>query len=384
MTGSRHKVGVVGGGPAGLFLARLLRKSLPGLDVCIIERNPRGATYGFGVTLGGGSLSRLREADGQVVERLERRMVFDRLQRVRLGTEDVDIEYAQGGGSIARLDLLEVLEEACEEVGIAVRHEVRAFGDGAVFQDCDLVVAADGAGSAFRDERAVSFGIDRHKLGNRFAWYGVDAALQPTALVFREALGGRFVAHYYAYGLNSSTFVAECDTQTWTKSGFSQMSDPERKAAIEAIFAPELDGAQLVENRSIWRRHEAIDCANWHDGRCVLIGDALRPAHFSIGSGTRLAMEDAMSLCAAIVERGLDDIPATLDLFEQRRKPVRQLFADAARESYTWYEDMASAMDQPPLAFAHSFLTRTSRIDSVRLEQYAPSFARRWAEAQAA
>ena len=381
MSGAGHKVGIIGGGPAGLFLARLLRREYPALDVQVAERNPKGATYGFGVTLGAAPLARLREADTALADALEKRMVFDAEQRIRLNDDDIDIEYAQGGGSIARLDLLDVLDEACREVGVTIRYD-SGIMDTEPFGDCDLVVAADGANSVHRDARADRFGKAGEALGNRFAWFGVARALAPNALVFREALGGRFIAHYYAYGPSISTFVAECDADTWHASGFDAMDDAARKAAIETIFARELEGEPLIENRSIWRRFEALGNARWYDDRLVLIGDALRPAHFSIGSGTRLAMEDAYTLFGAIRDAGLDDIPAGLALFVERRKPIRDLFAEATRRSFTWYENIAQVMDQPALDFAYGFLTRTGRVDDERLVRYAPAFARRWAEAR--
>lgn len=378
-----RRIGIVGGGPAGLFLARLLRREYPGLSVRVAERNPKGATYGFGVTLGAAPLARLKEADPPLADALEKRMVFDAVQRVRLNNDDIDIEYAQGGGSIARLDLLDVLDRACREVGVEIAYDHQVAG-AELFGDCDLVVAADGANSAQRDGRADRFGKVGHALGNRFAWFGVAKALSPNALVFREALGGRFIAHYYAYGPAVSTFVAECDAETWSASGFDAMSDAERKAAIETIFAPELEGAPLVENRSIWRRFEVVGNERWFDGRVVLIGDALRPAHFSIGSGTRLAMEDAHALFTAIRDTGLDDIPAALSLFVERRQPIRDLFAEATERSFDWYEDIARSMRKPVLDFAYDFLTRTGRVDDERLVRYAPAFARRWAEARRA
>jgi len=383
VTGAGHRIGIVGGGPAGLFLARLLRREYPGLSVHVMERNPRGATYGFGVTLGAAPLARLREADPALADALERRMVFDAVQRVRLGRDDMDIEYAQGGGSISRLDLLGVLDGACREVGAEISYDSQ-IADADLFNGCDLVVAADGANSPLRDARADRFGKSGRALGNRFAWFGVAKALSPNALVFREALGGRFIAHYYAYGPSVSTFVAECDAQTWHASGFDSMDDAGRKTAIEAIFAPELEGAPLVENRSIWRRFEAIGNERWFDGRLVLIGDALRPAHFSIGSGTRLAMEDAYALFTAIRDTGLADISDALPLFVERRKPIRDLFAEATERSFTWYENIAQAMQKPVLEFTYDFLTRTGRVDGERLVRYAPAFARRWAEAQTA
>lgn len=377
------RIAIVGAGPAGLFLARLLKRAHPETHVDVFEQNPRDATYGFGVTLAGAARARLSEVDPDVVARLEAAMVFNDTQAIVLEDESVLLKYAAAGGAIERLHLLQILEGLCAEVGVTPRYETRiesvtdleGWGIQAELAGYDLVVGADGANSAVRKMHPRGLPMRSQTLGNHFAWYGVARALSPNALVFRRYKGGVFIAHYYAYTEGMSTFVAECDAATWKRCGLDGMSDGERKDLMELIFAPELEGEALLENKSIWRQFNAQVAEAWSCENAVLIGDALRVAHFSIGSGTRLAMDDALALFDALQECG-DDIPAALALYEKRRKPTRDLFTDATVKSYEWYEEIASRMEADVVAFAHDFLTRTGRVDNKRLEKYAPDFFR--------
>jgi 2-polyprenyl-6-methoxyphenol hydroxylase-like FAD-dependent oxidoreductase len=366
------RVAVVGGGPGGLYFARLFKRNCPEADLDVFEQNPVDATFGFGVTLGGSSLGRLARADPDVAAQLSQAMRFDNLQIIRLNDEEIPIAYAKPGGSIERLTLLAILRAACLHVGVCVHNGHRVDGADEL-RGYDLIVAADGVNSALRQERQLAFGTRTRMLTNHFAWYGVGCAMSPTALVFREAQGGRFIGHYYAYTEVMSTFVAECDEETWRAAGLDTMSNGERRAVFEQVFARELQGMPLIENRSLWRQFPVITNDHWFTGNVVLIGDALRSAHFSIGSGTRLAMEDAQMLCEALNEAG--DVDAALPLFVERRRPSRDQFGQAAERSFDWYERIKTAVDQPVLDFAYDFLTRTGRVDEARLESYAPSFA---------
>jgi 2-polyprenyl-6-methoxyphenol hydroxylase-like FAD-dependent oxidoreductase len=377
------RIAIVGAGPAGLFLARLIKKTMPETQVEMFEQNPRNATYGFGVTLAGAARARLGEVDPEVQARLEEAMVFNSTQAIVLDDESILLKYAGAGGAIERLNLLTILERLCEEVGITPRYETRvnaksdlkAWGLPSESGDYDLIVGADGANSAVRATMGSGFRMITRTLGNRFVWYGVGKALSPNALVFRHYQGGVFIAHYYAYTANMSTFVAECDADTWTRCGLDKMTDAERKALIEDIFSPELEGETLLENKSIWRQFTAQVAEDWSCGNAVLIGDALRVAHFSIGSGTRLAMDDALALHDALV--GCEgDIPAALAAYEADRRPNRDLFTEATEKSIEWYENIADRMQTDVASFAHDFLTRTGRVDDKRLERYAPEFYR--------
>jgi 2-polyprenyl-6-methoxyphenol hydroxylase-like FAD-dependent oxidoreductase len=228
-----------------------------------------------------------------------------------------------------------------------------------------------------RGEFNQEFGTGSYFLNNKFAWYGVGRAMVPNALVFRAAHGGNFVAHYYAYTPTMSTFVAECDGPTWQTCGLDRMSDDERRLMMQDIFAPELAGAPLIDNKSAWRSFNVITNAQWTHRNIALLGDALRSAHFSIGSGTRLAMDDAASLFQAVQETG-DDATAALAHYVALRRPVRDQFGTAAERSFRWYENMRQAMQAPVMPFTYGFLTRTGRVDDARLRDYAPGFYRQY------
>ena len=377
------RIAVIGGGPAGLFFARLMKRHDPGHEIRIFEQNPENATYGFGVTLAGAARDRLRDADAELMDRLAAEMIYNDEQAIVLNGEPVLLQYAAKGGAIPRLSLLRVLEAVCAEVGLNVEHDhrIETREDLAGF---DLVVGADGANSIVRGMQTNAFGVRTRTLDNRFAWYGVAKALKPNALSFKERDGGVFIAHYYAYSDRMSTFVAEVDGRTWTECGFAELSDPDRKRLTEEVFADELEGEPLIENKSVWRAFVALTNDRWSSGRTVLIGDALRVAHPSIGSGTRLAMDDALALHEALVACGCD-IPCALSRFVERRKPSRDLFTEATVRSFEWYESVRATMrERDPIAFAHDFLTRTGRIDDSRLKSYAPSFYHQYAAYQSA
>lgn len=376
------RIAIVGGGPAGLYFARLAKKNDPGLEVRLFEQNPPDATFGFGVGLGGQSLRVIEAADPEVYAGLAARMVFNNVQKIHLNGEDILLEYSQTSGSIPRLELLAVLHDACRAAGVGITHETR-IESSAELAGYDLIVAADGINSVLCRERAEAFGTEVRHLTNHFAWYGVARPMRPDALVFRDVPEGRFIGHYYAYSATMSTFVAECDDETWRNAGFEDIDDAERRARVERVFASELDGSPLVENRSVWRQFPVVTNQRWHDGNVVLLGDALRSAHFSIGSGTRLAMEDATALAAALAECG-NDVPGLLDRFVALHRPRRDAFGEAAERSFNWYEDVARRMTQSPVDFTYDFLTRTGRVDDNRLESYAPAFFEKYRSHRAA
>jgi 2-polyprenyl-6-methoxyphenol hydroxylase-like FAD-dependent oxidoreductase len=366
------KIAVIGGGPGGLYFARLVKRGRPQDRVIVIEQNPSNATYGFGVTLGGPARERMKRVDAEVHDRLAAAMVFSNRQNIHLMGEDVLLEYPHYGGAIERLELLKILQAACREVGVELTHD-RRVDDLEAFDGFDLIVGADGVNSAVRGRHDREFSTRSYFLNNKFAWYGVGTALQPNALVFRTWNGGNFVAHYYAYTPTLSTFVAECDGETWRVCGFDRMNDGERRKAVEIIFAPELEGARLIDNKSNWRSFNVITNENWIFNNIALLGDALRSAHFSIGSGTRLAMDDATALFEAVLAVG-DDVAGALARYVDIRRPIRDQFGAAAERSFLWYENLRGVMRTPVMEFTYSFLTRTGRVDDARLQVYAPAF----------
>ncbi|GAA7771263.1 MAG: monooxygenase [Burkholderiaceae bacterium] len=366
------KVAIIGGGPSGLFLSILLKERMAQVDIDVFEQNPEDATFGFGVVLADTGLSNLRAASPIVVDRLAKAMRFNDQHSIVSHEHPIVMRKpGAGGGAIPRISLLSVLQQRAKELGVRVTYNKRIADFDAL--DADLVVGADGIGSQLRTANEAAFGTTRRTLTNHFAWFGVAKPFASPALVFRKYEGGYFVAHYYPYSDSMSTFVAECDHQTWVDFGMEEMSAEARQALFETVFAPELTGHGLVSNNSIWRQFPVIINANWHVGKQVLIGDALTSAHFSIGSGTRIAMEDAMALADAIVAHP-DDVPAALEQYEAVRKPEKAKLISASEASYNWYERIREWMDLPtPHEFVFRFMTRTGRIDAERLRAQFPA-----------
>lgn len=366
------KIAIIGGGPSGLFLAILLKERLAEVDIDIYEQNPEDATFGFGVVLADTGLSNLRAASPAVVDELARAMRFSDRHSIVSHEHPITMKRpGAGGGAIPRIRLLQILQARARELGVRITYNQRISDFPAI--DADLVVGADGVNSQLRGANEAGFGTRRHSLTNHFAWYGVEKPFPNPALVFRKYEGGYFVAHYYPYSDSMSTFVAECDHRTWLDFGMELMTQEVRQALFEKIFATELGGYRLVSNNSVWRQFPVIVNDTWHVGNQVLIGDALASAHFSIGSGTRIAMEDAIALAEAIVASP-DDVQAALRRYDARRRPEKAKLISASEASYNWYERIREWMDLPTAhEFVFRFMTRTGRVDLNRLREQYPN-----------
>lgn len=379
------KLSIIGAGPSGLYLAILVKRRCPAWQVSVIEQNEADSTFGFGVVLAEAGLNRLHAADAKTHDALIAKMTFTSHQVITAKETPIAVKRpGKGGGAIARIDLLHILQKAAIEAGVDIRFatrinhpdELARFG----VDDADVIVGADGINSVLRAAHAAEFGTTRSSLTNHFAWFGVGKAFPTAALVFREHEGGVFIAHYYPYGPSHSTFVAECDDATWVKFAMAQMTAEERQALIETVFAKELDGHRLISNNSTWRQFPVIRNANWTAGNAVLIGDAETSAHFSIGSGTRIAMDDAIALAQALVEDG--DNPAItprerLARFAAARGPEKLKLISASQKSYNWYERVGEWMRiYSPYEFVHAFMTRTGRVSEERLAQAYPELVR--------
>ena len=367
------KVCIVGGGPCGMFLAILLKSRGTAEDILVLEQNPGDATYGFGVGLARTAIDKLNEAEPQTMRALERRMYPTGMQVIENCTGEFALEFTRPNGMITRLEILKVLERRCAELGIDVRHDVRIDDLGA-FADCDLIVGADGANSTVRKLHAEDFGTRFETRGNYFAWYGCEHPKHQSGLRFRRYRGGSIVAHYYAYTPRMWTFVGEVDEQSWHELGMDRMTDAGRKALCERAFDDLLEGRPLVENKSDWMQFEAVVNDRWSVGNRVLIGDALYRAHYSIGSGTRLAMEDALGLANALAASS-HDIPAALAAFEALGRPGKRKLMIAGKLSYEWYERFPEKLDMPIVDFILDFMNRTGRMPRDRLRSFAPNFA---------
>ncbi len=366
------RVRIIGGGPCGMFLAILLKSRGTADDVLVLEQNPKDATYGFGVGLARSAIDKLNEAEPATMQALEARMYPVKHQVIENATGEFALKFSNPSNMITRLEILQILERRCSELGIDVEHETRV-DDPDAFADCDLIVGADGANSRVRALHEDEFGTRRETRGNYFVWWGCEHPKHESGLRFRQYEGSGIVAHYYSYTPRMWTFVGEVDEQSWFDLGMDRMTDAERKWLCEDAFGDILDGRPLVENKSSWSRFEAIVNDRWFVGNRVLIGDALYRAHYSIGSGTRLAMEDSLGLANALQEFP-DDIPAALASFERQGKPRKQKLMQAGEFSYRWYEQFRDKLDMPILEFILDFMNRTGRMPLKRLEKFAPNF----------
>ncbi len=369
------KIAIVGAGPAGLYFAYLMKKANPAHQIQVFEQNPKGATYGFGVVFSDAALTHLEDADEAFYAALNARAEhWDDLTIVHRD-ERVAID-GNGFSGISRLALLEILQELCEETGVEIRHGAAVTSlEG--FEACDLLVGADGVNSTIRRLAEAAFRPQISELTNRFIWYGTSKLFPTLSLTFRSHRTGSYVAHHYRYSGSESTFIVECDAKTFETAGFADMDPDASRHLCEAIFAPDLEGQPLISNNSVWRRFPVLTNHHWFAGNRVLIGDALRSIHFSIGSGTRLAMEDAIALFRAF-QAHPDKVADALDVFVQTRKPQVDKLLAGAQGSYEWYEGFASRMPLSPHDLAYDYMTRSGRVSEDRLAKIAPRFTTAW------
>ena len=368
------KIRILGAGPAGLAFAALMKRADPAHEIVVFERNPRGATWGFGVVFSDRALDFLR-ADDDALYRLltphletwpDITIVHDRT-RVPLA--------GNGFAAIGRLEMLSLMIRHAESLGVAIRFDTE-IDSVAQMGDADLAVAADGAFSRLRAQREAQLGTTTEWRPNQFIWYGTTKAFDTLTLTFRPTEWGVFCAHHYRYAADRSTFLVELQPDTWQRAGFDAISPDDAIRVCEQVFAPDLEGHPILSNRSHWRSFPAVWNQRWSDGNLVLLGDALRTAHFSIGSGTRLAIEDAIALHKALRATG-NDVPAALALFQQQRLPPVKKIWDAANVSIGWYEQMDELVATlSPVEFAYSYLTRTGRIDHAEVRRRDPALAR--------
>lgn len=366
------KIGIVGGGPAGLFFAYLMRRHDAAHDVRVIERDPVDATYGWGVVFSDIALSFVRDAAPSLHATItDGQEVFDEMRIVHRDTE-VPLPH-NTFHRMSRLHLLRALREHCVAVGVALEHG-RRVDDVGELADCDLVVAADGAGSAIRTRFADHFEPTLDVRPNLLAWYGTTALIDPLSLVFRQNEHGLLIAHAYRYSRTHSTFLVEVDPRTFAAAGLDRMSERESLAYCERVFAADLGGEPLLSNRSEWFRYAIVKNRRWHRDNLVLLGDALRTGHPSVGSGTRLAMQDAIALYESWRACG-SDVPRMLEDFERRRRPGSDALQQAAIRSTEWYESVRERLGLDPVSFAYSYLTRTGRVTHEDVRERDPELA---------
>lgn len=366
------KITIIGGGPAGLYFALLAKKHDPAHDIQILEQNPRGATYGWGVVFSDVGLSFLKEADPDFfAEFTAGHECCDYMEIVHRDTR-VQI-HGNHFSRTARLAMLETLERACLRVGVEIRHGERITDIDALARDADLLVGADGANSAVRLHYAEQFRPSFERRRNKFAWYGTRQRFHPVSLIFRETAAGVFIAHSYQYSPEFSTFLVEVDPETWLRAGFDRMSEEESSRACAEIFRADLGSNPLLTNRSHWFEANIVRNEHWHHANVVLLGDALRTVHFSLGSGTRMAMQDAIALHRGIVDHP-GDLTAAFAAFEAQRRRSSSSFQGAAARSLDWYETVAGKLHLDPVGFAYDYMRRTGQVSHEDLRRRDPHF----------
>ena len=364
------KIGIVGAGPAGLYFALLMKKHNPSHQIEIVEQNAAGATYGWGVVFSDRALSFLREFDPTSYSDIEANLrTWDDQTIVQKG-EPVRID-GSGYAGIARLTLLRILQEHCRRYGVDMTFD-RRLTDTSCFTGYDLLVGADGVHSIVRQQYAEHFQSSTSLLSNRYIWYGTHQLFDTLSLIFRSYREGAFVAHCYPYSESTSTFIVECDAGTWERAGFASMSEEESRRYCEQVFSDDLGGHTLLLNKPSWLNFKVVTNHAWNYRNVVLLGDALRTVHFSIGSGTRMALEDAITLYKAFLTT--NDVPKALHVFEQIRRPGMEKLLGIAQQSYEWYETFHKKMGLDALPLAYSYVTRSGRIDRATLRQKAPHF----------
>lgn len=360
---------ILGGGPAGLYTAILIRRLLPQVRVRVTEQNPQGATFGFGVVFSDQALEFLRADDPETHDLVTPHMERWRNMTLNLPDGQVTLDGV-GFTAIGRLELIEILRKRAQALGVPIRFDTQITDLSQL--RADLVIGADGLNSLLRRADPAGFGERMDGFNNHFAWFGATVPFDTLTQTFIDTDKGPLNAHHYRYAPDRSTFIVECSDAVHRAYGFGQMDEATSAARCAELFHDVLHGTPLITNKSMWRQFPRLWCDTWVNGRQVLLGDAVHTAHFSIGSGTRLAMEDAIALIRALA--ATDDVDAALARYQRERPPIARKIVDAANTSATWYESFGDKMQLPPLDFAFDYLTRSGRVDMDRMRRLTPDF----------
>ncbi len=368
------KITVIGGGPGGLYFSILAKKANPSFQIDVYERNQPDDAFGFGVVFSDETLSEFLTRDPQSYDLIRSRFAYwDDLDVVRNG-EQVRIS-GNGFCGCSRKTLLQLLQQRCREEGVGL-HYNQNVDDLSVFADSDLILAADGINSAIRDRYAEHFGTKISLQRNKFVWLGSTRPLDAFAYFFRSTPHGTIVAHTYQYEPGMSTWIFECAPETWEKAGFHTFDDQDTIEKLSSIFAQELGGHPLISNKSHWRQFPAVTNEKWYYNNLILLGDAKATAHYSIGSGTKLAMECAIALADAVTYHP-GNIHEIARAYDQARRNRVEMIQHAAMVSLDWFENMDRHMQHPFLQFAFGVMTRAKKVTFENLALRDPSFTSR-------
>lgn len=366
------KIACIGGGPAGLYLGILQKLADPSHQVTVYERNRPDDTFGFGVVFSEATLSHFAAADP--VTHAAITAAFARWDDIETHVGgQVFTSTGHGFCGLERKQLLLILQARARELGVTLRfeHTVRSLDECA---DAELIVAGDGVASWVRDARAADFGPDVDVRPNKFVWLGTTVPYTAFTFIFQPTRFGLFRVHAYRYSATGSTFIVECTPATWQAAGFDRTDEDGTIAILEELFAEHLRGHRLIKNRSIWRNFPTVRNRSWRSGNVVLVGDAAHTAHFSIGSGTKLAMEDAIALSDALVAHP-GDVGAALAAYEAGRRPDVLALQAAAQASLEWFEGTERYLGLPPAQFGYSLMTRSLRVTHASMQKRDPALA---------
>lgn len=365
------KIACIGAGPAGLYFAISMKLRDPSHEIEVFERNAPGVTFGWGVVFSDQTVENLAANDPKSAK-----IIADEFAH----WDDIDVHIhgqtitSSGHGfiGIGRKRLLEILQNRARELGVVLHFEAECDPADPKWRDYDLVIGSDGANSRFRDAYADAFGVDIDVRRNKFVWLGTSKVFDAFTFAFEEAEHGWIWAHAYRFAPDCSTFIVECDEQTWRNFSFDTMDQAKAIATCERLFAKYLDGHKLMSNAAhlrgsaAWLNFRRIKCERWSTGNVILLGDAAHTAHFSIGSGTKLALEDAIKLADVLNRKGLS-LEAAMDEYVAERNLEVLKLQNSARNSTEWFETLERYLHFEPLQFAYSLLTRSQRISHENL-----------------
>jgi anthraniloyl-CoA monooxygenase len=380
MAARAFRIGIVGGGPGGLYLALLTKKARPDWQIDVYEQNSADDTFGFGVVFSDETLEEFLSRDAESYAAITEAFAY---------WDDIIIRYkgrdircgGNGFAGCSRLALLRILQQRCEALGVAI-HYRHSIDDVSQLGDCDVIVGADGINSRIREAFSEQFKPSLVLKSNKFTWLGSTRPLDAFTYFFKQTERGLICAHTYQYEPGRSTWIMEMSPDTWAAFGFDRLGESESAHLLEIIFADELEGHPLITNRSLWRSFPRVFCETWWHRNIVLLGDAKATAHFSIGSGTKLAMESAIALSDALLEFGEDSVEAAFRSYDSARRTDVQITQHNADVSLAWFEHMERSNDMKPMQFAMVVMCRAKSITwdnlLVRDEDFVRAFEDEW------
>ena len=375
------RIACIGAGPAGLYFAVLMKKAFPGADIDVYEKNRAEDTFGWGVVFSRETLGNLKEADPESYAAIESRFAYWDDIETWVGGEKT-VSTGHGFCGLARRELLGLLQSRAE--GLGVRLHFQAEVPTEPLPEVDLVIGADGVHSPLREKYASVFKPSVAWGQSKFTWLGTTKPLSAFTFIFKQTQWGLFQVHAYPFTREPmqpsgarSTFIVECHHQTWKNAGLDEMTEAQSVAFLERLFADDLGGFALCPNKSIWRSFPTVKCETWRKGNLVLLGDAAHTAHFSIGSGTKLAFEDALSLAALFAKQPGSSVEAVLAAYESERQPEVARIQKAAQTSLEWFEHAERYARQTPLQLTFNLMTRSKRITWSNLRRRDPKLVER-------